>query len=120
MYLIFKKTGEFVMAGQPVPASHSGDDYQSATLPEGEEFDPSYSYTLGEDGVPVKGDKIPVDADEVARMEAVFQATRYRTERRYPPIGDQLDALFHAGVFPDDMTAQIQAVKDANPKPEGE
>ena len=37
--------------------------------------------------------------------------------RIYPPVGDQLDALFHAGVFPDDMTATIQAVKDAHPKP---
>jgi hypothetical protein len=35
----------------------------------------------------------------------------------YPPIGDQLDALFKAGAFPADMAAQIQAVKDANPKP---
>ena len=35
----------------------------------------------------------------------------------YPPIGDQLDALFHAGVFPEDMAAQLQAVKDAHPKP---
>jgi len=35
----------------------------------------------------------------------------------YPSIGDQLDALFHAGVFPEEMAAQIQAVKDAYPKP---
>jgi len=35
----------------------------------------------------------------------------------YPSIGDQLDALFHAGVFPEDMAATIQAVKDAHPKP---
>jgi hypothetical protein len=34
----------------------------------------------------------------------------------YPPIGDQLDALFHAGVFPADMAAKIQAVKDKYPK----
>ena len=34
----------------------------------------------------------------------------------YPPIGDQLDALFHAGVFPAEMAAQIQAVKDKYPK----
>ena len=37
--------------------------------------------------------------------------------RTYPSMGDQLDALFHAGVFPDDMAATIQAVKDAHPKP---
>lgn len=36
--------------------------------------------------------------------------------RKYPSIGDQLDALFHAGVFPAEMAAQIQAVKDQYPK----
>lgn len=45
--------------------------------------------------------------------------TRTYVERRaaeYPAIGDQLDALFHAGVFPEEMAAQIQAVKDKYPK----
>lgn len=36
--------------------------------------------------------------------------------KEYPSIGDQLDALFHAGVFPAEMAAQIQAVKDKYPK----
>jgi hypothetical protein len=42
----------------------------------------------------------------------------YADNRRaaYPAIGDQLDALYHAGVFPDDMAAKLKAVKDANPK----
>ena len=42
----------------------------------------------------------------------------YKDARRgeYPSIGDQLDALFHAGVFPEDMAATIQAVKDKYPK----
>ena len=46
------------------------------------------------------------------------QATQYQRDRvkEYPAIGDQLDALFHAGVFPPEMTAQIQAVKDKYPK----
>ena len=45
--------------------------------------------------------------------------TEYQRLRapKYPTIGDQLDALFHAGVFPSDMAAQIQAVKDQYPKP---
>ena len=34
----------------------------------------------------------------------------------YPPIGDQLDALFHAGVFPPEMAAKIQEVKNKYPK----
>lgn len=44
--------------------------------------------------------------------------TLYQRQRagEYPSIGDQLDALFHAGVFPPEMTARIQAVKDKYPK----
>jgi hypothetical protein len=36
----------------------------------------------------------------------------------YPPIGDQLDALFQAGLFPPEMAAKIQEVKDKYPKPQ--
>lgn len=43
-------------------------------------------------------------------------AYKYQRASEYPPIGDQLDALFHAGVFPADMAAQIQAIKDKYPK----
>lgn len=45
------------------------------------------------------------------------QYFRDRVEE-YPSIGDQLDALFKAGVFPEEMAAQIQAVKNKYPKPE--
>ena len=34
----------------------------------------------------------------------------------YPDIGDQLDSLFHAGVFPEEMALKIQAVKYKYPK----
>lgn len=60
------------------------------------------------------------DAEEAAY--AAEQAERAKTEYQrqraaeYPPIGDQLDALFKAGVFPADMAAQLQAVKDKYPK----
>jgi hypothetical protein len=36
----------------------------------------------------------------------------------YPPIGEQLDALFAAGAFPEEMSAKLQAIKDKYPKPE--
>ena len=49
-------------------------------------------------------------------LQAAHAATQYRRDRVYPPIGDQLDALFRAGVFPPEMAAQLQAVKDAHPK----
>ena len=34
----------------------------------------------------------------------------------YPPIGDQLDDLYHKGAFSDAMAAQLKAVKDKYPK----
>ena len=56
--------------------------------------------------------------EEVARIEAERLATEYQRQRapEYPPVGDQLDALFHAGVFPSEMAAKLQAVKDKYPK----
>jgi hypothetical protein len=56
---------------------------------------------------------------EIARLQAVYDAEFYKLARAgaYPAIGDQLDALFHAGVFPPEMAAQLQAVKDQYPKP---
>jgi len=55
---------------------------------------------------------------EVTRLQAEYDAKAYQRSRQseYPNIGDQLDALFHAGVFPTDMAAKIQAVKDKYPK----
>jgi len=52
------------------------------------------------------------------RKQAEAQAYRQKRASSYPPIGDQLDALFHAGVFPEEMANKIQAVKDLYPKPE--
>ena len=39
-----------------------------------------------------------------------------KRQREYPAIGDQLDALFHAGVFPAEMADKIQAIKNKYPK----
>jgi len=57
-------------------------------------------------------------AAEVIRLQAEYDAQAYARSRvtEYPPIGDQLDALFKAGVFPAEMAAVIQAVKDKYPK----
>lgn len=64
----------------------------------------------------VRDDKIK--AEEELRQQEFEQ--RYDVQRRknYPSFGDQLDALFKAGLFPEDMAAKIQAVKDQFPKPE--
>ncbi len=55
---------------------------------------------------------------EINRLQSLQDAKLYRYKRapEYPSIGDQLDALFHAGVFPPEMAAKIQAVKNKYPK----
>lgn len=56
---------------------------------------------------------------EIKRLQADYDNKEYQRLRKqeYPSIGDQLDALFHAGVFPEEMAEQIQAIKDKYPKP---
>ena len=62
------------------------------------------------------GNKVEIDAAAVAAWVDP-DAYKYSRVSEYPSIGDQLDALFHAGVFPTEMAALIQAVKDKYPKP---
>ena len=59
-------------------------------------------------------------SQEIERLRAEHELTQYQRQRKpeYPSITDQLDALFHAGVFPPEMAEQIQAIKDKYPKPE--
>lgn len=70
----------------------------------------------------INGNQVSVNeaavAEEIVKLQAAYDASLYRIKRasEYPPIGDQLDALFHAGVFPAEMAAKIQAVKDKYPK----
>ena len=57
------------------------------------------------------------DGNTATAADAIPDPT-YQENRmkEYPPIGDQLDALYHAGVFPDAMAASIKAIKDKYPK----
>lgn len=68
-------------------------------------------------------DKTPATKEEheaavAAANAAAIAAEPYTVKRarEYPRIGDQLDALFHAGVFPPEMAAAIAAVKEKYPK----
>lgn len=56
--------------------------------------------------------------DGLAKMIEEWEAKQYAVNRakEYPSIGDQLDALFHAGLFPEEMAAKIQAIKNKYPK----
>jgi hypothetical protein len=67
------------------------------------------------------GQTPPTDAEidaELKRLQAEYDAQEYARNRKtdYPDIGDQLDALYHAGVFPANMAARIKETKDKYPK----
>tara|TARA_R110000744_G_scaffold333176_1_gene438563 strand:+ start:58 stop:492 length:435 start_codon:yes stop_codon:yes gene_type:complete len=47
---------------------------------------------------------------------ALMATPQGKRSREYPPLGDQLDSLYHAGVFDATMTASIKAIKDKYPK----
>ena len=66
----------------------------------------------------------PTDAEieaEIVRLQAEHEAQAYARSRaaEYPPIGDQLDALWKGGDAATEMLAKVQAVKAQYPKPEG-
>jgi ribosomal protein S6 len=69
------------------------------------------------------GDKTPISEEQASsllqqKQQANLAMLNYADLRKleYPPIGDQLDALYHAGVFPAEMAATIAAVKSKYPK----
>jgi len=53
-----------------------------------------------------------------AQWQAEYNANQYARDRAsaYPPIGDQLDMIYHAGLGGDAFQAAISAVKQEYPK----
>jgi hypothetical protein len=80
-------------------------------------------YALHPSVVTIRGD-VAYDADgnevayDKAAVEAYVQAHEYIAKRQaeYPPIGDQLDALWKGGAEAEAMLAKVQAVKTKYPK----
>lgn len=64
--------------------------------------------------------KVEVET-EARRLQAEWDVLEYQRLRapKYPPIGDQLDALWKGGTAAEEMLAKVQAVKAQYPKPEG-
>ena len=54
---------------------------------------------------------------EVTRLQDIYDSKQYQRDRIYPPIGEQLDMIYHAGLGGDEFQAAIKAVKDKHPKP---
>jgi hypothetical protein len=55
---------------------------------------------------------------EQRRLQQAYDWDEYKRNRarEYPSIQEQLDALYHAGVFPAEMAARIRAVKAKYPR----
>ena len=55
---------------------------------------------------------------EQQRLQQAYDWNEYQRNRarEYPTIQEQLDALYHAGVFPAEMAARIRAVKEKYPR----
>ena len=78
--------------------------------------DPIEAYDASEK--PVAIDMAAAEA-EIAKLEATENAVKYRELRAkaYPPVGDQLDALWKGGADQVAMKAIIDNVKSDYPKP---
>ena len=72
----------------------------------------------------IKPSYAPVTDEEILaeqrRLQNQFAYQEYQRNRanEYPSIEEQLDALYHAGVFPTEMAERIRAVKAKYPRPE--
>ena len=66
----------------------------------------THNITIDDFNTLKKSELAEYDSQEYARTRAT----------EYPNIGDQLDALYHAGVFPKEMSDKLKAVKDKYPK----
>lgn len=70
------------------------------------------------DGIRVQIDETLVAA-KIAELQAQYDANEYQRQRAaaYPSWQDQLDKIYHEGI--DAWKAEIQAIKDQYPKPDG-
>ena len=83
-------------------------------------INPTLAFHISPDGVPSLtnlGGTLPSKEEidvKLAELITEWNSTQYQRDRKadYPDIGDQLDDLYHAGVFSDGMAAKIKTTKD--------
>ena len=121
--IIFDNEGQFHAESSVLPnAGYLDTDlWTIAEFPEGETFDWRYSYTPV-DGIAIKGNLIPIDTVEVARLEAEVTATQYARDRKFEyDLLDQDEMRFDDQVNGTTTWVDaINAIKAAHPKPAGE
>lgn len=118
MKALFDTSGRAILLGEDVPEESTiAPGYQILDIPEEVYVDETKSYQIIEGQIIAFDPPTPEEMQQIILAMQMEEYANYR-KSEYPPIGDQLDALFHAGVFPEEMSAKIQAVKDKYPKPE--
>jgi hypothetical protein len=71
-----------------------------------------------------KPDTAPVTLEQIQQeqrcLQLAYDWSEYQRNRarEYPTVEEQLDALYHAGVFPPEMAERIRAVKAKYPRPQ--
>ena len=80
------------------------------------ESDGSQDHLIPSSYVFVDDDKAQTHRETQQSVE--FESMSYAEKRRaeYPSIYEQLDALYHAGVFPEELANKIKAIKEKYPK----
>ena len=122
-YLIFKNSDKsFYLGTSTVNSNFETEEFVINQCSEYKEnFNYTYNNTSASDNEAyaeaIEGSEIAIDADLIARMNAEIVSNQYQQARRdaYPPLEEQLDNIFHNGV--EAWKADIQAIKDAHPKP---
>jgi len=78
-------------------------------------LNPQIVKTIGDVAYDADGNEVAYDK---AAVQAYVDAHAYIAKRasEYPPIGDQLDALWKGGAEAEAMLAKVQAVKNKYPK----
>jgi len=122
MKYVFRSTGEIVNSKQVTIDGITYPEQAYASLVELIPLKdrPSYDWNTQkavklEEGYEENGEWVLWTVEDLTEEELLERTLSLRAAN-YPSIGDQLDALFHAGVFPSYMASKIQAVKDKYPK----
>ena len=76
---------------------------------------PTVVTTVGYTAYDVSGNEVSYDLQAV-EVEATANNYKQQRAQEYPPIGDQLDALWKGGDAAAEMLAKVQAVKTKFPK----
>lgn len=107
--------------GRIIEAQSGGDGDHIADPVEREQYRARQLDTLRKNAAGLDVDVKFVSEEEArALLAAQAQADKTYADRRraeYPPIGDQLDALWKGGAAEDEMRALVMAVKNKHPKP---